>query len=432
MKRSIEPKLLDWKNSKGRKPLLLVGARQVGKSHSVIEFGRANYANIVVFNFEGNETLRKIFDMDLDPERIVTELEGFSSQTIVPQETLVFFDEIQACGRAMTSLKYFYEQCPDYHIIAAGSLLGSYLVREPTSFPVGKVNILTMYPVTFLEFLTEMNPAAIPLIKEAFEKNVQLTLHDKMLELYRMYLFTGGMPEAVAIWKDRRDPVFVSMVHQDILTMYIGDMGKYSSPADQVKTRAVYNSLPAQLAKENKKFQYSVIGSRARAADYEAGVDWLESAGIALRCRKTGAGEIPLASNVDLTSYKIYMNDVGLLNAKSSVPPITILSERSNISGGAKGAMAENYVMQELTANGLEPYYWESNGKAEIDFVVQMNDKVIPIEVKAADNVKAKSLQEFVKKYSPEYSIRASAKNFGFDNGIKSVPFYALWCIQPT
>jgi hypothetical protein len=239
------------------------------------------------------------------------------------------------------------------------------------------------------------------------------------------------MPEAVATWKERRDPVFVSNVHQDILTMYIGDMGKYSSPADQVKTRAVYNSLPAQLAKENKKFQYSVIGSRARAADYEVGVDWLGSAGIALKCRKTRIGEIPLASNVDLTSYKIYMNDVGLLNAKSGVPPIVIISERSNMSGGAKGAMTENFVMQELTANGLEPFYWESNGKAEIDFVVQMNDKVIPIEVKAADNVKAKSLQEFVKKYSPEYSVRVSAKNFGFDNGIKSVPFYALWCIQP-
>jgi len=432
MKRSIESKLLDWKNNKDRKPLLLVGARQVGKSHSVIEFGRANYANVAVFNFEGNETLQKIFEKDLDPERIVMELEGFSGQTIVPRETLVFFDEIQACGRAITSLKYFHEQRPDYHIIAAGSLLGSYLVKGPVSFPVGKVNILAMYPMSFLEFLTEMNPAAIPLIEEAFEENVRFTLHDKMLELYRIYLFTGGMPEAVATWKGRRDPVFVSMVHQDILTMYIGDIGKYSSPADQVKTRAVYNSLPAQLAKENKKFQYSVIGSRARAADYEMGVDWLESAGIVLRCRKTGIGEIPLASNVDLTSYKIYMNDVGLLNAKSSVPPIAILSEMSNMSGGAKGAMTESYVMQELTANGLEPYYWESNGKAEIDFVVQMNEKVIPIEVKAADNVRAKSLQEFVKKYSPEYSIRVSAKNFGFDNGIKSVPFYALWCVQPV
>ncbi|MDR1954865.1 MAG: AAA family ATPase, partial [Candidatus Methanoplasma sp.] len=176
MKRSIESRLLDWKNDRDRKPLLLVGARQVGKSHSVIEFGRANYANVAVFNFEGNETLRKIFDRDLDPDRIITELEAFSSQTIVPRETLVFFDEIQACSKAITSLKYFYEQHPDYHIIAAGSLLGSYLVREPISFPVGKVNILTMYPMTFLEFLTEMNPAAIPLIKEAFEKNVQFAL----------------------------------------------------------------------------------------------------------------------------------------------------------------------------------------------------------------------------------------------------------------
>ena len=432
MKRSIEQKLTDWKTDKDRKPLLLVGARQVGKSYSVLEFGRANYANVAVFNFDGNDDLKGIFERDLDPNRIVRELSSYSGQTIVPNGTLIFFDEVQACGRAITSLKYFYEQRPDYHIIAAGSLLGSYLVRGPVSFPVGKVNRLVMYPMTFKEFLTEMNPAAIPLIEEAFRENTRSALHDKMLDLYRTYLFTGGMPEAIMKWKERQDPVYVSMVHQGILTMYAGDVGKYSSPAEQVRTRAIYDSLPAQLAKENKKFQYSLIGSRVRAADYETGLDWLESAGIALKCRKTGAGEIPLASNVDLTSYKIYMNDVGLLNTKSSVPPIMILSERSNISSGAKGAMTENYVMQELTANGLEPYYWGSNGKAEVDFVVQIGDKVVPIEVKAADNVKAKSLQEFVKKYSPEYSVRISTKNFGFDNGIKNVPLYAVWCISPA
>ena len=430
MKRLIETKLLDWKNKANRRPLLLVGARQIGKSHSVIEFGKCNYANVALFNFETSETLRKIFDSDLDPKRIVKDLEGFSRQTIVPEKTLIFFDEIQACGKALNSLKYFCEQAPEYHIIAAGSLLGSYLVRDFVSFPVGKVDRIVMYPMTFREFLMEMNPHIISLIEEAFKNDKPMNLHDTALELYRTYLFTGGMPKAVSEWKEKQDPILVSVLQHEILSVYTGDMGKYSTPIEQVKTRAVYDSLPAQLARENKKFQYALIGSSARAAGYELGLEWLRSAGLVLKCSKTNKGELPIASHIDLNSYKVYMSDVGLLNAKSGVPPISILSERAQLSSDAKGAMTENYVMQELTANDLTPYYWESDGKAEVDFVIQLHDKVIPVEVKSADSVRAKSLQVFVSKYAPPYSIRVSTKNFGFENGIKSVPLYAVWCVK--
>jgi len=211
--------------------------------------------------------------------------------------------------------------------------------------------------------------------------------------------------------------------------MYYGDMGKYSTPTEQVKTRAVFDSMPTQLARENKKFRYSLIGSNARAVNYEIGLEWLMSAGMVIKCQKAGKGELPLAVYADMTSYKIYMSDIGLLGAKTGIPAVALLSEKAMLGSDMRGMLAENYVMQELTANNLTPFYWESDGKAEIDFVVQLEDIVIPIEVKSADNVKAKSLAVYISKYSPEYSIRVSAKNFGFANGIKSVPLYAVWCI---
>jgi predicted AAA+ superfamily ATPase len=252
-----------------------------------------------------------------------------------------------------------------------------------------------------------------------------------MMDLYRTFLFTGGMPKAVSKWKETNDPDLVRMVQHEILTVYSGDMGKYSSPAEQVRTEAVYGSIPAQLAKENTKFQYSVIGSRARATEYEDSLKWLISAGLVLKCQRVTRGEMPLAAFIDMNSYKVYMSDVGLLNAKSDIPYNMIMSRPHGISGGSRGAMAENYVMQELTANGLIPYYWGVHGKAEVDFLVQDREgKIIPIETKAADNVMAKGLREYTKEFSPEYSIRISSKNFGFDNNIKSVPLYAVWCIR--
>jgi hypothetical protein len=335
-------------------------------------------------------------------------------------------------------LKYFCEQIPKYHIIAAGSLLGVALNRRKRndddvnkiSFPVGKVEILTMYPMTFEEFLLATNPYLLEAIKEGYENNEPLSkpLHEKALELYRIYLYVGGMPKAVSECIKTNDYDFIRICQNEILSLYSADMAKYTTSAEQIKISAVYNSIPSQLAKENKKFFYRAIGSHARAASYESGLSWLKSTGLVLRSTKAREGKTPLAFYVDNLSYKIYMSDVGLLNAKGNAPRPLVLSD--GLSGEAKGAMTENYVAGELTANGHILYYWESNGKAEIDFLIQLDNFSTPIEVKSADNVQSKSLKQYVGKYAPAYSIRISARNFGFENNIKSVPLYAVFCIR--
>ena len=443
MKRLIENNLIEWKNRDNKMPLLVFGARQTGKTTTIYEFGKNHYSNIAVFNFEAGEKLSAIFNGDLDPARIVNELEVFSGQSI-NRSTLVFFDEVQYCPRALTSLKYFSEQAPDYNIIAAGSLLGVAVNRGKTkrngnnaadekgvSFPVGKVEILTMYPMNFEEFLQAANPFLLDSIKECYKTNSPLpeTSHGKAMELYRTYLFTGGMPQAVADYLEKKDLDFVRVRQNEILVLYAADMAKYTTAAEQVKITAIYDSIPSQLARENKKFQYKMVGSGARAASYETGLDWLKNAGLVLKCGKTREGKIPLNNYADMLSYKIYFSDVGLLNARSAVPKNIVLTG-SGFGAEAKGAMTENYVAQELAFNGQSLFYWESGGKAEIDFLLQSGEGVIPIEVKAAENVQSKSLKEFVKRYSPPHSIRISTRNFGFENKIKSVPLYAVFCIR--
>jgi len=424
-------------------PLLVFGARQTGKTTTVYEFGKRHFSNVAVFNFEASEKLSTIFDGNLDPGRIISELEIFAGQSI-NNTTLVFFDEVQYCPKALTSLKYFSEQAPGYHIIAAGSLLGVAVNRRKikkddeitdergVSFPVGKVEILTMYPMNFEEFLQAANPYLLENIKECYETNSPLseTSHEKALELYRCYLFTGGMPRVVADYLEEKDLDIVRIRQNEILVLFTADMAKYTTPPEQVKIAAIYNSIPSQLARENRKFQYNIVRSGARAVTYETGLDWLNSAGLVLKCGKTHEGKIPLKNYADMLSYKVNMSDVGLLNAKSMTPKNNVLTG-SGLGVEAKGAMIENYVAQELAFNGHPLYYWESNGKAEIDFLLQGGEGVIPIEVKAAENVQSKSLKEFVKRYSPRYSIRISAKNFGFENNIKSVPLYAVFCIKP-
>ncbi|MCL1885480.1 MAG: ATP-binding protein [Dehalococcoidia bacterium] len=445
MKRLIETALLDWKNRKNKMPLLVYGARQVGKTTTIVAFGKAHYTNTVTFNFESNAQLAAIFDKDLNPLRIISELEILSGKSIHKKNTLLFFDEIQACPNALTSLKYFCEQAHGYHVIAAGSLLGVVLNRKRTktkekngyaddagsvSFPVGKVEILTMYPMTFEEFLFSVNSALMDAIQKGYEKNIPLSepLHEKALDFYRDYLYVGGMPKAVAEYADRCDEDYIRIRQNEILSLYSSDMAKYTTQSEQIKTAAIYDSIPSQLAKENKKFQYSMIGSHARATSYEIGMSWLKLAGLVIISTKAREGKMPLAYYADNLSYKIYMSDIGLLNAKSNTPKNLVLSDR--VSAEAKGAMTENYVAQELAANGHTIYYWESSGKAEIDFVIQLGDNAVPIEVKSSDNVRAKSLKQFIGKYSPTYSIRVSTRNFGFENKIKSVPLYAVFCIR--
>lgn len=411
-------------------PLVLLGARQVGKTHAVFNFGKAQYKDVAVFNFENNNPLKAIFEQDADPERIVSELERHSLRRLAP-DVLIFFDEIQACPKALTSLKYFAEKAPEYNIIAAGSLLGVAVNREGFSFPVGKVYRLTLYPMNFEEFLLGLGEKELAaVIKKSYADDTPLpqNVHKKALNLYGVYLVTGGMPKAVLEYIEKRDFDFVRIVQRNILADYDADMVKYASASESVKIRAVYSSIPAQLARENRKFQYSMIGSNARAAAYEIGMQWLSDAGLIHKCGKVNEGKIPLKNYVDLLSYKIYLNDVGLLNCHSDTPPALVLS--GNFGGEAKGAVTENYIMQQLVFNGLTPYYWESRGKAEIDFVLQSDAAILPIETKSADNTKAKSLTVFTSKYGIGRSVRISSKNFGFENNIKSVPLYAAFCIR--
>ncbi|MFA6308966.1 MAG: AAA family ATPase [Clostridia bacterium] len=431
MERKMLKTLSEWKQTKDRMPLVLHGARQVGKTYIVLNFGKQNYKNSVYFNFEGNKELSKIFDRDLDPVRIIRELSVKSGQSILKEETLIFFDEIQACEKALTSLKYFYENTPEYHVIAAGSLLGVAINRQSYSFPVGKVEIKTLYPLDFEEFLWAVSGKEIAeLIRMSFEKSSEFSLHQKALDLYRTYLVTGGMPAAVQEYIDNKDFDYVSAKKKNIIDAYVADMAKYATVSETTKLMAAFESIPAQLAKQNRKFQYKVIKSGARAYQYETTLDWLKASGIIIKTIKTKEGKIPLNVFADNSNFKVYMTDVGLLCEQFGVPAIMILSESEGYQN-FKGALAENYVAGALTIAGNHPYYWESNGKSEVDFVIQnKSGEIIPIEVKASDNVRSKSLNEFVKKYNPPYSVRISSKNFGFENNIKSVPLYAVFCLD--
>lgn len=432
MERLIMNNLVKWKESNDRKPLLLKGARQVGKTFVLLEFGKKYYDNVVYLHFEGNtETLNKIFAPDLNPKRIIEELSAYSRQSIFPHKTLIIFDEIQACEQALTSLKYFCEEAPEYHIVAAGSLLGLAINRGKFSFPVGKVDMLTMYPLSFEEFLLAMgNDNLIGKIKDAYNDFTPLAdvYHNLALELYRKYLVIGGYPAAVKTYLETDNFDAVRSVQADISDSYIADMTKYATPNETIRSIAIFNTLPSQLAKENTKFQYAVIKSNARANDYELSLQWLKAASVVLENIKVTEGKLPLSVYEQLDAFKIYYSDVGLLCFKSGTLPQDILVN-SVMSDRARGVLAENYVAEQLVGQGYRLNYWESNGKAELDFIVRQNDSVVPIEVKSADNVRARSLKIFVDKYAPAYSIRLSTKNFGFENGIKSIPLYAIFCL---
>ena len=409
MYRKVLEELKEWKKSPFRKPLIIYGARQIGKTYSMLEFGQSEYDNVAYFNFETGSDLTGIFENDLNPARIINELSIIKSITILPEKTLIIFDEIQASEKALTFLKYINESANEYHIIAAGSLLGLALNRGNFSYPVGKVDIINMYPMTFEEFIIAIGETSLKdIILEAAKLFSPLSsaLHTKALNLYHTYLAVGGYPEAVARYIEKRDFNFVRAVQGNIANAYISDMAKYSTPSGTVKAISAYNSLPAQLAKENSKFMYSVIGSSARAKDYESALAWLISAGVVIRCNKITEGNLPLKIYEDILTFKMYYSDVGLLSMKSDIPAENIV-HNLKISDKIRGILAENYVAEELSAKGITPYYWTSDNKAEVDFVAQIDTD----------------------KYNPEFSYRFSAKNFGFENGIKSVPLYGVFAV---
>ncbi|MDR1653597.1 MAG: ATP-binding protein [Prevotellaceae bacterium] len=430
MERKFINQLLEWKNSTARMPLTVTGARQVGKTFGLLEFGKRYYQNVVYLNFENNNDLHNVFERDLNPMRIVRELSVKSGETIFENDTLLIFDEIQACERALTSLKYFCEDAPGYHIAAAGSLLGVTLNRQKFSFPVGKIDKITLYPLDFEEFLWALGKRnGAEMIRECFETNSFFSAHNEFLDLYKTYLLVGGMPFVVSEYIKNQDFMQVYNLQKNINDAYIADMVKYALPTETNKILAAYNSVPAQLAKENHKFQYKIIKTGARALEFENSLEWLQTAGIARKCVKTSDGKFPLELFAHHNSFKIYLSDTGLLSSKYNLSPNIVMSDLSGFEN-VKGALAENYVFSALTANAYSPFYWESEGKAELDFVIQNREgKIIPIEVKSSEHNRAKSLMQFVGKYKPDYSIKIQAKNFGFENGIKSVPLYAAFCI---
>lgn len=430
MKRNIEQKLIEWKNKKDRKPLIINGARQVGKTYILREFGAQHYKNVVYVNLETNISVANYFDGDISPERLIRYLEVYAGEAIIPESTLIIFDEIQSCERALTALKYFCEETPEYHIAAAGSLLGVAIHRERYSFPVGKVDTITLHPFTFEEFLWACGePMLCEEIRLHYEKLEPMpeALHQKAIDLYRYYLLTGGMPAVVNEFVQSKRLIGVSDIQNKILSDYLADMAKYASNSESVKIRACYNSIPAQLAKENKKFQYKVVQKGGSSTIFGASIDWLNFAGVVLKCQRIEQAFEPVSVYADLSSFKLYMGDTGLLVMKSGISQQTVLSGEPNLF---MGAVCENYVAQALNANGYQLYYWTSEHIAELDFVIQKGNEIIGIEVKKAQHVKSKSLFEFIKKYKPAYSIRLSEKNFGVaDNNVRIVPLYAAFCI---
>mgnify|MGYP001182042247 FL=1 len=428
MKRKITQQLVEWKNSSARKPLILNGARQVGKTFILREFGRENYKNTVYVNLESNGTVASMFNDDISPSKLIKYLEAETGERILPNETLIILDEIQSCERAVTSLKYFCEEASDYHIAAAGSLLGVAINRNQTSFPVGKVNVIRLYPLDFEEFLTATeNDLLIDEITECYTQMSPMNegLHQKALDLYHDYLIIGGMPEAVKAFIETNSYIDASLVQSSIIDSYTADMAKYASNSEAVKIRACYNSIPAQLAKDNKKFQYKVVQKGGSSSIFGASLEWLKQAGVILECQRVDQGTMPLPVYADQTSFKIYMSDVGLLVNKSQMSVNTIITGESNIF---MGAVTENYIAQQLAAKNYPLYYWTvANSQAELDFVLQKNDKIYAIEVKKGEHVRSRSLSVFKQKYSPDYAIRFSQKNFGKTEDVISIPLYAAF-----
>lgn len=430
MKRKIIKNLIKWKDSQNRKPLIIHGARQVGKTYIIKEFGKEYYDNLIYVNFETNRELSDQIEDSIDAKYIINKLELFYGEKIIPGKTLIFFDEIQANERALTSLKYFCEDANEYHIIAAGSLLGIAINRENYSFPVGKVQMMNMYPLSFKEFLIAIGREnLIAEIQKHFENDERMDkdIHELCLKLYRTYLVVGGMPEVVKVYLDEQKIISTIDIQAEILASYERDMTKYAENSLSNRIISAFDSIPVQLAKDNQKFQYKVISKGGTSSIFGEAILWLKNSGIVSQVHKANS-EMPLEMHKDLASFKLYMSDVGLFVNKARYPlyQIDLSSSPTMI---AMGPLTEHYVANELRKNGYDLYYWESDGMAELDFMIQKEMDIVPIEVKTSTHTKARSLDLYMKTYHPELAIRISEKNFGFENHIKSVPLYAVFCI---
>jgi len=428
MERTIYGDLMAWKERSDRKPLLLEGVRQCGKTYVLEEFGKKNYKNTAYFNFERTPGLNDIFQPDLDPKRIMIELGLILGRKIEPRDTLIIFDEIQFCKPALTSLKYFCEETPEYHIVCAGSLLGV-MLSKPSSFPVGKVNRLKMGPMSFKEFLLANSEE---LLADFIEENDPTKkLSDPIAEKLKMYLdhyfIIGGMPAAVAAWITDKDIRRVERILDDIIEDYLDDFSKHASDY-LTRITLIWRSIPVQLAKDNKKFIFSHVKTGARSKDLEDALEWLINAGLVHKVKKAERPTLPLPIFEDITDFKIYLADIGILRRLAKIPSDFLFTK--NIGPDVyRGMIAENYVLNELIASGSDAVcYWRSSGKAEVEFIAQIGMEIIPIEVKAGSDATSKSLSEYIKKYSPPMAVTASM--LSGKNGIRYyIPLYAAWRI---
>lgn len=425
MYRKIMEKLIEWKNDKDRKPLILRGARQVGKTYIIKQFGEENYDGVAYFNFDHDTQLYNMFENTKDPVRILEQLSFVYGKAIVPGKTLIVFDEIQECPNALNSLKYFEEEAKQYHIISAGSLLGIRLSH--TSFPVGKVDFLDMYPMTFTEFLEADGCKNLVDYMDSIKaiENIPDIFFDKLSEKLKAYFIIGGMPEVVNSWVTDKDMEKVNKIQDSILKSYESDFSKHTSNVEANRISIIWNSIPSQISKENKKFLYQTAKNGARAREYEGAVNWLKDANVVNKIYNVTKPCMPLISYNDLSSFKIYLNDVGLLRKKTDLDSKVIV-EGNKLFQEFKGALTENYVLQTLVAIGLNPYYFTFDNRYEIDFIIQYQNEIIPIEVKSSENVNNTSLKVYNEINKPKTRVRLSMRNLNKDDNLINIPLFMI------
>ena len=436
MKRKIYAELLDWKNNtRNKKPLMVLGVRQAGKTYIIEQFCKNEYQNYKYVNLLENDIIKNLYESDLDSNEKYLRLKAILKFDLDKEDSILFIDEIQESEKLISELKYFCEKHNNVRIVCAGSLLGVKLKRSKTSFPVGKVKMLKLYPMDFEEFLMSMGEDyLIECIKDCYNNNKSMTesIHNKALSLYRTYLITGGMPESIQNMVDIKGDYinYDTTIVNDILESYFNDMNKYvTNDVEALRIKRLYNSLPSQLSNVSKKFQYSNISKDARARDYATSLDWLEASNMVIKCKCVKNPAIPLEGFVDDDTFKLYLSDIGVLNNILKIRVEDILTDNISLY---KGIIAENYVANQLVCNGFDLYYWKSDATAEVDFLLYTKDGIIPVEVKSSDNTQSKSLGVYNNNYKPKYSIRISTKDFGYSekNNIKSIPLYAVFMIK--
>lgn len=431
MERNAYNELMSWKKSIHRKPLMMQGARQVGKTYLVNQFSKTEYSNQVYLNFEQYPDLRELFAGDLNPQNLIEKISLYIGQKVTADDTLIFFDEIQVVPEAITSLKYFNEQAPEFHIIAAGSLLGVSLGKK-SSFPVGNVNFFTLYPMSFSEYLKATGEGLLldHLLNMDLAKAIPDIFHERLIQHLKMYLYLGGMPEVVQDYIDNQDIAAVRNIQNDILNAYQRDFSKYTDKHQAIKTSEFWNSIPRQLSRENKKFKFSSVRKNARASTYEQTTEWLKNSGLINMAYHINTPKLPLSCYADFLKFKIYLHDTGLLGAMLNLTS-DLLIKPAKIFTEYNGAYIENFVSQELTACGHEKlFYWTSRSDAEVDFILQYQNQIYPIEVKSGMSRNLKSLRSYEASYSPESIIRLSPRNFVQSGNFINLPLYACFIIE--